>query len=101
MRQRRHVLIMLAALALLALFAGCKAESPTAPPVVGGGTGSTGGNPGGGVSPPVGANVVLTASTLTPKVDDLVTLTATVTSGGAVVPNGTAVEFVASAGQFT
>lgn len=81
----------MALLAILVLFTACKGDSPTAPPPGGGG--------GGGGTPPV-ANVVitLTASNTDPLVDSSVTITATVTQGGTAVPNGTAVEFVSSAG---
>lgn len=80
---------MVALLAIVALFAACKGDSPTAPPP---------GSGGGGTTPPQGVNLVLTTSNAEPLVDSSVTVTATVTQGGTPVPNGTAVEFVASAG---
>jgi hypothetical protein len=92
-RTKTRFLFYVALAALLAIFAGCKAESPTAPPSVGnGGTGGSGA-PGGGVTPPSGASLTLTASTTTPQTSSFVTLTAAVTQNGQAVPNGTAVEF--------
>ena len=84
----------IALLALLALFAACKGETPTAPP-------PGGGIPPGGSTPPVGANLVLTASNTSPIVDSTVVITATVTQNNNPVPNGTAVEFTTTAGLFT
>lgn len=82
-------------MALTALFAGCKGESPTAPPPItgtsGNGSGSTGGQP------PVGANIALTVSTASPFTGSTSTITATVTVNNAPVPNGTAVEFATTA----
>ncbi|MEA2414383.1 MAG: large repetitive protein [Thermoanaerobaculia bacterium] len=82
-------------MALLALFAGCKGESPTAPPPItgtsGNGSGSTGGQP------PVGANIALAVSTASPFTGSTSTITATVTLNNAPVPNGTAVEFATTA----
>lgn len=82
-------------MALTALFAGCKGESPTAPPPLtgtsGNGSGSTGGQP------PVGANIALTVSTPSPFTGSTSTITATVTINNAPVPNGTAVEFATTA----
>jgi len=92
MKQTTQRFILLALIALLALFAGCKGESPTAPPPItgtsGNGSGSTGGTP-----PPSGANIALTVSTSTPFTGSISTITATVTQNNAPVPNGTAVEF--------
>ena len=79
---------MVALLAVLVVFAACKGDTPTAPPPGGGG----------GNIPPTGVTLALTASNSEPLVDSSVTITATVTQNGAPVPNGTAVEFVASAG---
>ena len=94
MKRSRSVLVMMA---LTAALIGCKGESPTAPPSGNGG----GSNSSGGVTPPVGASVVLTASSTAVQVNSLVTLTATVTSNGQPVANGTAVEFVTDNGTFT
>src|SRR5216684_7584401 len=90
MKQTKQRLIFLALTALLALFAGCKGESPTAPPPI---TGTSGGGTGGTAQPPVGATIVLTASTLTPFTASTSTITATVTLNNAPVANGTAVQF--------
>jgi hypothetical protein len=91
MKQTTQRFTFLALIALLTLFAGCKGESPTAPPPIttGGGTGTGSG----GTQPPVGATVVLTATTLAPFTGSTSTITATVTLNNAPVPNGTAVEF--------
>ncbi|MEK6371645.1 MAG: IPT/TIG domain-containing protein [Acidobacteriota bacterium] len=98
---RQRLLFFLALAALLAIFAGCKGESPTAPPVTGtGGTGGAG-NPPGGVTPPVGATLVLTVSNANPLIDSVSTITATVSLNGQPVVNGTAVEFVTNLGIFT
>jgi len=94
MKQTTQRFILLALMALLALFAGCKGESPTAPPPItgtsgnGNGSGSNGGTP-----PPTGASIALTVSTSTPSTGSISTITATVTQNNAPVPNGTAVEF--------
>lgn len=99
---RTKLVLFLALAALLAVFAGCKSESPTAPPPVGnGGNGGAGTPPGGGVTPPTGANVVLAVSNATPLIDSISTITATVTENGQPVPNGTAVEFNTNLGVFT
>jgi hypothetical protein len=89
LRDRKY---LLALLALLVVFAGCKGESPTAP---------TAGGGGGGGLPPVGATIVLTVSNATPLVNSTTVVTATVTQGGNPVPNGTAVEFNTTIGQWT
>jgi hypothetical protein len=92
MKQTTQRFILLALIALLALFAGCKGESPTAPPPItgttGNGSGSTGGTP-----PPTGASIALAVSTASPFTGSTSTITATVTQNNAAVPNGTAVEF--------
>ena len=97
MKQTTQRFIFLALLALLALFAGCKGESPTAPPPI---TGTTGGGTGsgtGGTPPPVGASIALSATTTTPFTSSTSTITATVTLNNTPVPNGTAVEFATTA----
>lgn len=86
-RNRKSWVVLVA---ILLLFAACKGETPTAPPV--------GTTPPGGGTPPTGVNVVLSVSNTTPSVDGTVTITATVTQGGQPVPNGTAVEFVSNGG---
>ncbi|HEX7809215.1 MAG TPA: hypothetical protein VF608_10835, partial [Thermoanaerobaculia bacterium] len=50
----------IAQLVILALFAACKGESPTAPPPGGGNP------PGGSTTPPVSSTLTLTASNTTP-----------------------------------
>src|SRR3954453_15172801 len=91
MKQTTQRFIPLALMALLTLFAGCKGESPTAPPPItgtsGNGSGSTGGQP------PVGANIAITVTTPSPFTGSTSTITATVTQNNVTVPNGTAVEF--------
>jgi IPT/TIG domain len=84
----------LALIALLLVFAGCKGESPTAPPPGGSNP------PGGGTPPPTGVTLSLNASNTDPLVDSTVTVTATVAQDGQPVPNGTAVEFSTSNGTF-
>ena len=92
MKQTKQRFILLTLMALLALFAGCKGESPTAPPPI---TGTNGGSgSGSGTPPPTGATLNLTATTTAPFTSSTSTLTATVTQNNAPVPNGTAVEFV-------
>src|SRR6185436_10128815 len=93
LRQRTYLFALLAILALL--FAGCKAESPTAPPTTGGGNGSSGSG-----TPPTGASVVITASNLSPVAGSVSTITVTVTQNNNPVPNGTAVELETSKGEF-
>jgi IPT/TIG domain len=91
MKQTKQQFIFLALVALLALFAGCKGESPTAPPPL---TGTTGTGTGSGATqPPVGATITLVASTNPATTGSISTITATVTQNNAPVPNGTAVEF--------
>lgn len=85
---------LLATLAVLALFAGCKGESPTSPS-------STPTPPGGQVTPPAGAAITLTVSNAQPQVDSSSVITATVTQSNQPVPNGTAVEFTTNLGTFT
>jgi len=84
-------------MALLALFAGCKGESPTAPPPLTGTSGNGNGSGSTGGQPPVGANIALTVSTASPFTGSTSTITATVTQNNAPVPNGTAVEFATTA----
>ena len=91
MKQTKRQYIFLALVALLALFAGCKGESPTAPPPL---TGTNGTGTGSGATqPPVGASIALVASSSAPFTGSTSTITATVTLNNAPVPNGTAVEF--------
>src|SRR5438477_9149730 len=85
---------LIALTALLAVFAGCKGESPTSPTTT---TTPTGG----GTPPPTGASVTLTSSNATPLVDSSVTITATVKDNGQPVANGTAVQFLTTIGTFT
>ncbi len=100
--RQTKLLFLLALAALLAVFAGCKAESPTAPPPVGnGGTGGSGNPPSGGVAPPVGASITLTVSNPNPLTNSVTNISATVTLNGQTVVNGTAVEFVTDVGTFT
>jgi hypothetical protein len=87
--------ILLAMMAVLALLAGCKGESPTSP------TNNPTTPPGGSVTPPTGAQVSLTVSTATPQVNSSSVITATVTQNGQPVANGTAVEFTTDLGTFT
>ncbi|HVT43166.1 MAG TPA: choice-of-anchor D domain-containing protein [Thermoanaerobaculia bacterium] len=75
---------------VLSVFAACQGESPTAPPPGGGG----------GTPPPAGATVTITVSNPNPLVSSITNVTATVTQGGAPVPNGTAVEFSTNLGTF-
>ncbi len=91
----RILLITLAALLVFSM-AGCKSESsPTSPP----NTSTV--PPGGGVTPPAGATITLSVSNPTPLVSSSVVVTATVTSGGQPVPDGTAVQFTTTGGIFT
>lgn len=83
----------IALIALVLVFAACKGESPTAPPV-------GGGIPGGGVIPPTGATITVTASPTDLEVDQTTVLTATVTVNNQPALNGTAVEFVTTRGTF-
>src|ERR1043166_424586 len=94
MKQTTQRFILLALIALLALFAGCKGESPTAPPPITGTSGNgSGSGSNGGTPPPSGASIALTVSTPTPFTGSISTITATVTQNNVAVPNGTAVEF--------
>jgi hypothetical protein len=88
--------LMFGVLALLLILAGCKAESPTAPPLTPGGT-----TPGGGVTPPTNPTITLTVSNANPLVNSNTIVTATVQENGANVPNGTAVQFATTLGTFT
>ena len=92
LRQRKY---LFALLAILALFAACKGESPTAPPLNSGGGTGTGGTP-----PPAGSSVVITASNLNPAAGSFTALTITVTNNNQPVPNGTAVELSTTRGTF-
>jgi hypothetical protein len=92
MKQTTQRFTLLALLALTALFAGCKGESPTAPPPITGTSGNGSGSTG-GTQPPTGANIALTVSSASPFTGSTSTITATVTLNNAPVPNGTAVEF--------
>jgi hypothetical protein len=92
MKQTTQRFILLALIALLALFAGCKGESPTAPPPITGTSGNGSGSTG-GTQPPVGATIALAVTTASPFTGSISTITATVTQNNAPVPNGTAVEF--------
>ena len=94
MRQRK---LAIALMALMVIFAGCKSESPTAPPLGTGGTPSGGGN----VPPPTNATITLAVSNANPLVNSNVTITATVSQNNQPVPNGTAVQFLTSLGTFT
>jgi hypothetical protein len=95
MKQTTQRFILLALIALLALFAGCKGESPTAPPPITGTNGTGSGT--GTTQPPVGSNIALSATTTAPFTGSTSTITATVTVNNAPVPNGTAVEFSTTA----
>jgi len=92
MKTRTCVLMLLA---LLALFAGCKGESPTSP------TSNPTPPSGGPVTPATGVTIALSASSTQPQVDSSSVITANVTQNGAAVPNGTAVEFTTNLGTFT
>jgi hypothetical protein len=96
MKQTTQRFTLLALIALTALFAGCKGESPTAPPPITGTSGNGSGSTG-GTQPPVGANIALTVSSASPFTGSTSTITATVTLNNAPVPNGTAVEFATTA----
>ncbi len=87
-RQKNY---LFALLTLLAVFAACKGESPTAPPPSGGGT----------TPPPVSSSLTLTASSANPQVSTTTIISATATTNGSPVPNGTAVEFSTDFGTFT
>ena len=93
MRKRK---LTFAVVALVLILAGCKSESPTAPPVTPGGT-----TPGGGITPPANPHVTITASNTNPVVNSNVVITATVTENNQNVPNGTAVQFTTTLGTFT
>ena len=93
MRKRK---LTFAIVALVLILAGCKSESPTAPPVTPGGT-----TPGGGITPPTNPTVRITASNTSPLVNSNVIITATVTENSQNVPNGTAVQFTTTLGTFT
>ena len=91
-----RILLILLAILLVLSMAGCKSESsPTAPP----NTSTV--PPGGGVTPPSGATINLSVSNDHPFVSSNVVVTATVSAGGAAVPDGTAVQFTTTGGIFT
>ncbi len=96
MAQTKRRLMIFVVLALLALFAACKGESPTAPPVTTPNTPS-----GGGTSPSGTTTLALAASNPSPVINSTSVITATVTVSGAPAPNGTAVEFITNLGTFT
>lgn len=93
LRQRN---LTFALVMLVAIFAGCKAETPTTPSIT-----TPGGTPSGGVTPPTNATLTLTASSTSPVVNSNVTLTATVTQNNKPVTDGTAVQFTTNFGTFT
>lgn len=72
--------------ALLAIFAACKGETPTAPPT------TTGGGVPGGTPPATGATVAIAFSNSSPVAESTTVVTVTVTVNGQPAPNGTAVE---------
>jgi hypothetical protein len=91
-QKTRTILLLIMAVLLPLLFAGCKGESsPTAPPPVTGTTPSTG-----GVTPPTGAVITLSVSNPNPLVNSISVITATVSVDGKPAPNGTAVEFTSN-----
>lgn len=93
MKDLRKQKLWLAPIALVLVFAGCKGESPTAPPSGGGGNG-------GGVIPPTGTSINVTASSTDLEVDQTTVISANVTVNNTAVPNGTAVEFTTTRGTF-
>ena len=95
MTRMRTQYALIAVMAMLALFAGCKGESPTAP------SNNPTTPPGGTVTPATGVTVTLAVSNSQPQVDSSSVITATVTQNGSPVPNGTAVEFTTNLGTFT
>ncbi len=84
-RQRKY---LLAIVALVLVFAGCKGESTSTPTSPGG--------QGGGVTPPTNASVSVSASNANPLVNSTTVVTATVTQNNQPVANGTAVQFATS-----
>src|SRR5258707_13894616 len=93
MRKRK---LTFATVALVLILAGCKSESPTAPPITPGGT-----TPGGGITPPTNPTVRISASNQNPLVNSNVVITATVTENSQNVPNGTAVQITTNLCKFT
>ena len=85
-----------ALIALLAIFAACKGETPTAPPTTPGG-----GTPPGGTPPAAGATVSVSFSNASPIADSNTVVSVTVTVNGQPAPNGTAVELSTSADTAT
>lgn len=86
----RQQKLTLALVGLIAIFAGCKSETPTTPSA-----------PNGNVTPPTGANVTVTVSNPSPVVNSNVIITATVTQNNQPVANGTGVQFNTNLGTFT
>ena len=95
MAQTKRRLMIFVVLALLAIFAACKGESPTAPPV------TTPNTPSGGGTGASGTTLSLAVSNASPLINSTSVVTATVTVNGAPAPNGTAVEFISDLGTFT
>src|SRR5437899_10145343 len=94
MIEKRQRILIFALLALLLIFAGCKAESPTEPSV------TVPGTPTGGITPPSGATITLTAVPTNPVVSSNSVITAHVTVNNQNVANGTAVQFTTNLGTF-
>jgi IPT/TIG domain len=92
---RKHT-FLIALLALIAVFAGCKGESPTAPSSST--TGTVPPTTTGGAS---GTSIILTATPSTGVIGTLPVIAAAVTINGQPAPNGTAVEFSTTLGLFT
>lgn len=91
LRQRKY---LFALVALLVLFAGCRGESPTAPPP----TGGPGPTPGG---PAQAITLTLTVANPNPNAGSDTLISANVRQDGNPAPNGTAVEFSTNFGLFT
>jgi hypothetical protein len=94
MKNFGHRKYLVALVALVLVFAGCKGESPTAPPL-----GSPPGDSGTG-TPPVGATITLAVANPTPQAGSNTLISATVRQGNNNVPDGTAVEFSTTFGVF-
>src|SRR2546428_9411404 len=95
MIEKRQRILIFALLALLLIFAGCKAESPTEPSV------TVPGTPTGGITPPSGATITLTAVPTNPVVSSNSVITAHVTVNNQNVANGTAVQVTTNLRTFT